>query len=213
MQWRMAISFSAGYFIAQIFVPIVFHYHGPAPAGRLGMTLAITGMLGLVGMSFIGVNLSRLGKLSASRSWTEFDAVFRRALVFSTVIYAAGAIFFTALSALFSTHPLAQRLLEPADIAILFAAGLANHFIGALATYLRAHKREPFAALSVIGALLTVALIWPAGAAYGAHGIALGSLAINVLYGLPTAMWLWSRSRRAWHGEGADNTGMGIPRG
>ena len=111
VQWRMAISFSAGYFIAQIFVPILFHYQGPAQAGRLGMTLAITSMLGLVGISWVSVNLSRLGKLSASRNWTEFDAVFRSSLIVSTAIYVAGAAAFTALALLFAAHPLAQRLL------------------------------------------------------------------------------------------------------
>ena len=41
MQWRLAISWASGYFIYPLFVPVLFHYWGPIPAGRMGMTLVI----------------------------------------------------------------------------------------------------------------------------------------------------------------------------
>src|SRR5581483_1177881 len=38
-QWRIAVSWISGFFMFQSFVPIVFYFQGPVPAGRIGTSL------------------------------------------------------------------------------------------------------------------------------------------------------------------------------
>ena len=41
MQWRIALSWVSGYFIFQLFTPVLFAYQGAVVAGQMGMSLSI----------------------------------------------------------------------------------------------------------------------------------------------------------------------------
>ena len=45
MQWRLALQGLVNYFMFSLFTPVMFHYHGPEVAGRMGMTLQIVGVV------------------------------------------------------------------------------------------------------------------------------------------------------------------------
>ena len=57
LQWRIAVSWVSGYFIFQLFTPLIFARQGPAEAGRLGITLAIFNALSIMGMSWVNAKV------------------------------------------------------------------------------------------------------------------------------------------------------------
>jgi uncharacterized membrane protein YhaH (DUF805 family) len=53
--------------------------------------------------------------------------------------------------------------------------------------------------LSVIGAVILAIGVINFGRLYGAKGISYYLLLVNLIYGLPSAWWMWSRMRKRWH--------------
>lgn len=61
LQWRIALSWMSGYFIFQLFSPMVFAHQGAVEAGRIGMTIAIFSAVSNIGMSWVNAKLPKLG--------------------------------------------------------------------------------------------------------------------------------------------------------
>jgi O-antigen/teichoic acid export membrane protein len=199
MQWRIAVSWVSGYFIFQLFTPILFYYHGPAQAGKMGMSLVIANMLNNFAQVWLQANTPAMARAVTCKDWSGFDAMFGRIFLQSTAVSWAGSLAALAGLWLLSAYPLAQRFLSLREMAYLLAAFALTHMIGALAHYLRMHKQEPFMWLSVVGAILVASAIWYFGQRYGTTGVVISLFAINLVYGLPSALWLWLRLRRTWH--------------
>ena len=71
MQWRLALGGIVGYFMYSLFTPIVFHYHGPVAAGKMGMTWQIVGALGPLAMAWIDTKTPIWGMLIAKNRYSE----------------------------------------------------------------------------------------------------------------------------------------------
>jgi len=199
MQWRIAVSWISGYIIFQLFTPILFYYQGPAAAGKMGMSLIIANMMVTFAQVWLQTNTPRMAQAVARKDWNELDAVFGRVFWQSTAVVCAGSVLILLGLWGIERFPLSQRFLPLEDMALLLAAFALTHVVGAFAHYLRVHKQEPFMPLSVVGALLVGASMWFFGKTYGSHGMTLSLLVINLLYGLPSALWLWIHLRSKWH--------------
>jgi len=199
MQWRIAVSWISGYFIFQLFTPVLFFYHGPAEAGKMGMSIAIATILTSVGFVWLQANSPTLTKLAATESWTDFDRTFFEIFVQSSVFVLIGGITIVTCLSLFHGMPILERVLPMNEMIMLLIAFASSHMVGGLAYYLRLHKREPFMVLSVIGAIILTVCIIYFGRLYGARGMVITLLSVNLFYGLPTAIWLWAKLRREWH--------------
>lgn len=199
MQWRIAVSWASGYIIFQLFTPILFYYQGPAEAGRMGMSLIIANMINTFAQAWLQVNTPRMAQIAARKEWAELDRIFMRIFWQSTLVVGLGGVSVIAVLWGLSYLSIGQRFLSVEDMAFLFAAFSLSHMIGAFAHYLRVHKQEPFMLLSVIGAILVGSALWFFGRAYGSNGMVISLLIINLVYGLPSALWLWLYLRRKWH--------------
>ncbi|MDP1573501.1 MAG: hypothetical protein Q8L78_01005 [Coxiellaceae bacterium] len=199
MQWRIAISWISGYFINQIFVPILFYYKNPIVAGQMGMSLAISTMLVFVGQAWISAKAPMLGKIVAKGDWAELDSTFYRLVKQSSAIVLLSCFGFISVVMVFQYFPIAHRLLPPFQLCFLVGSAFISHFINCIAQYLRSHKQEPFMILSVIGAILIANSAWFFGKYYSSEGIVIAVFLINLVYGLPSAIWLWRKKRKLWH--------------
>jgi O-antigen/teichoic acid export membrane protein len=200
MQWKIALSWVSGYFIFQLFTPVLFTFHGPVVAGQMGMTLSIwNGILGICS-TWMTVKAPVFGKLISLKSWQELDSEFNRTLKQSGIVTIL--ICMLALTGIFVlqlfTH-LGERLIPAPYVSFMFIALLAQVFIGSLAVYLRAHKREPFLLLSVFAALLQTLCVIVIGRSFSYQGITAGFAIINMLVVLPVAYTIWKRLRGEWH--------------
>jgi hypothetical protein len=93
----------------------------------------------------------------------------------------------------------AIRILPPLPSA-LFLLGMVLMQISAVqAIYLRAHKREPFAALSAVAALLVAGLSFYFGKLYGAVGVAASYCGVTLLFILPAGTAVLIKCRKLWH--------------
>ena len=204
-QWRIAVSWLCGYFIFQIFNPVLFAYQGAAVAGRMGMSLSIVSALSAVALSWMSTKAAPFGVMIAHRDFAGLDRVFFRALIQSTILLASGAI--TLLTAILLIEhrwqSLAHRVLAPSAIALLLATSILNHIVFAEAVYLRAHKKEPFLIQSILVGILTGSSTIIAGRLWGATGVTIGYFLTSGIFGVTLATSIFIARRREWHADPA----------
>ena len=64
-QWRIAVSWVCGFFITQLFNPVLFRYRGPVEAGRMGMSISICGTLTSLCVAWMNTKAPAFGRLIA----------------------------------------------------------------------------------------------------------------------------------------------------
>jgi O-antigen/teichoic acid export membrane protein len=200
MQWRMAVSSGASYFIFQLFNPILFHYHGSIVAGQMGMTLAAANAL--LGICFT-LQIAKspvLGKLIAVRNWKNLDRQFFRVLLQSATLAFIGAFAgWWIIWFLQKNYPVGQRFISASHSAILLGAVCVQIVNSAFGIYLRAHKKEPLMMVSVIASIIQGALTWFLGMRYSTLGVTSGYFLVSLLFLFPSVFLIWKRCRAEWH--------------
>jgi hypothetical protein len=200
-QWRIAVSWISGYFIFQLFNPVLFAYWGPVAAGQMGMSLSISSAIMAVGISWISTKSAPFGTLIARKQYAELDRLFFRALWQSWIVCLSGCLAALAVVTYFYARHLhfAQRLLNPWQFSLLLLTIVVNHIVFAEAIYLRAHKQEKFLAISVWSAILMVVSTYFLGRMYAATGMMAGYFVINLVVGLGCGTFTFIKYRKLWH--------------
>lgn len=200
-QWRIAVSWLCGYFIFQIFNPVLFAFQGPAVAGRMGMSLSIVSALGAVTLSWMSTKAAPFGMMIANREFERLDRLFFRTLIQSAVLLVAGAVIliFGVVWVQHVDPRIAQRVLSAPLIALLLATAILNHIVFSQALYLRAHKREPFLLQSILVGILTGTSTIIAGKLWGATGVTIGYFLTSGVFGVLFATAIFTNKRREWH--------------
>jgi len=200
LQWKFALSWLSGYLLYSLFTPVLFAFHGPELAGRMGMTAAAATAISSAAFAVMATKVPRLAILAAERDYPAMDALFRRATVSSVLVSASGAALFLSFLALARRLDLelASRFLPTLEASVFLSALVLQQVRFAMGSYLRAHKAEPFVALSVLEGLGAVPLLTLLGRDFGARGMILGFLAITTITLVP-AFHIFERCRRSWH--------------
>jgi len=201
-QWRIAISYLSGYFIFQLFTPVLFRFQGPVWAGRMGMSLNVASSIGGLALAWMSTKASPFGNLVARGEFAEMDRIFFRTLLQSTALLVVCASGFLVILWVgnHSFPNLAMRMLPPWSFALLLLTGALNHISFCWAFYLRAHKREPFLPLSVALATCVCITTILLGRLLGANAVVTGYFLCSAILGFPWAAYLFIRKRREWHG-------------
>lgn len=204
MQWRLGSAGVVNYLAFSLFTPVMFHYHGPAVAGRMGMTWALVSALAMTGWSWVQARSPRFGMLIAQKDYVALDVLFFRIAGVSTAMVSAGALLIGAGVYFLNVlgHPLALRLLPPFPTALFLLATVLMHISLCQSAYLRAHKQEPLLVLSLVASPTIAFLVWQWGMRYGPIGAAWGYLTVVALFVLPYGTFLWRRYRTLWHSSG-----------
>ena len=200
-QWRIAISFACGFFIFQLFNPILFRYWGPTEAGRMGMSLSLTYAIAAVAISWITTKAAPFGAMIARKQFDRLDDIFFRSLYQTTALALLGAAtVWTAVVVMNHYHiAFAHRILPPLPFALMLLSMVVGQIINSWALYLRAHKQEKFLFNSVLGAICLTLSTYFLGRRFGALGMTIGQLGIAVFIGLTTGYYTFSKWRRLWH--------------
>jgi O-antigen/teichoic acid export membrane protein len=199
-QWRIALSWLSGYFIFQLFNPVLFAYRGPVAAGQMGMSLSLVNALQAVAVSWVSTKAAPFGGLIAKRDFSQLDRLFfaaaRQAVgvcIVGALVVWLGCVYLNA-----GHYKFAQRLLGPSLLAVMLVSATLNIMVIAQAYYLRAHKEEKFLLNSVVGAIGVAISTILLGKRYGAAGMVIGYCALNVC-GLGWATQVFVKYRRIWH--------------
>lgn len=199
-QWKIAISWLSGYFIFQLFTPIIFAYRGPVEAGQLGLSISIANALIGIAIAWMNTKAPVFGSLVAKKEYSKLDYLFVLTLSRSLavmVILGSGLCIINYIAHVKNAQ-FANRILDPLPFLLLILATIFAYVTYAQATYLRAHKEEPFMLLSLISAALICILSVFLGEEYGSTGLMAVYAAIYSVVGVGCGSNIFFSKRREW---------------
>lgn len=197
-QWRTAVSWFCSYFTVQAFIPLLFSLRGPIEAGKMGMSLSITGYLWATVLPWTSTKATPFGSLVARHEFRELDRLFFRTLRQSIAVLAGiAALCMACMLELQCAFPaVAARMVAPWLFALLLATSLSVLTVQSLAIYLRAHKKEPFLWQSIFVASLTLGGIYFTVPRWGLLGATVTYFGSTGGIGLIFALAIFQRERR-----------------
>lgn len=206
-QWKIALSWISGYFIFQLFNPVLFATEGAIVAGQMGMTLAVLNAILMFTLSWINTKVPIFSNLIANRKYKELDLLFNKTLCQSTFLnIVALLIFFFGIFLLryfdlkLGNKYLGDRFLNYLPMIAMMIPIILNHIISAWATYLRCHKKEPLLYQSVvIGLLCSISTIF-LGNYLGVIGMTFGYLFVSII-GFFWTYYIFKSKQKQWHNE------------
>jgi hypothetical protein len=200
LQWRLAMSWVAGYFANWAITPIALKMFGGAVAGRLGLTWTLATGITTIASSVIQVKFTRFGHLVATRQFPELDRMVLRQGVISMVLAIAGSavVLFSDWLAIREGVRFADRLLPLGVIAIFMLGAIIQQCTLPLAYYLRAFKREPYMWLSIEISIVQAIAIIVLGRLFGVVGFALAYAGSALFLSVPGAYLIFYYRRREW---------------
>lgn len=197
LQWRVGLSWLAGYLLTQIYTPILFHYHGAQAAGQMGLSLTVANMLGLIAQSCIVRRVPDMGKYVANKDWERFDKVFKHGFNKSVLIYIVGCIFLSfVVISLNRVTNYAVRILPILPFIGLLAVVFISHINSALAVHLRSYKKEPLVLTSLISTLITIPIALYSASESSVTGVVFAILLVQIFFTLPVTIYYWFKFNR-----------------
>lgn len=203
LQWKISLSWISGYFIYQIFNPLIFIFEGSVAAGRMGMTLAVINGILLVSLSWINTRIPVFSNLIAKNEYSQLDKLFNRTVLQSTIISILGiCVFIIGFFYLQYFNIEYYRRFLPLPLIIILSLGyIINQVISSLAIYLRSHKKEPLLVYSVVSAILICSSTFFMGKYFGIDGIVDGFTIIIAIICLPWSLHIFFNKKKEWHSK------------
>lgn len=160
LQWKYAVSWIAGYFIFQFMTPMIYKNEGVVLAGQFGLTLSLIKSLSTISGSWLETKVPKMNMLVAYHNKNALDVMFwKNASIGFGVFIIISLIFLTSIYIINQYDFYADRFLSLYLSCLLILLEFSNIIIGYLAKYLRAHKSEPFYAISVLMGILYFGII------------------------------------------------------
>ena len=191
-QWRIAVSWISGYFIFQLFTPLVFAKFGAVEAGQIGITLAMYGALLIVGMSWINAKVPTMSAMVSRKDWKNLNTLFVTLTWQSMIFTLIGVIALIGMQIVLTNFGLkiSERVASLPVVCCIAVMTLSNCFVSAAAAYMRAHLEEPMMWVSVASGLATLAAA-VLGSQVSIFFMMLLCAGINVLIVLPWTIVLF----------------------
>ena len=198
---RYAVSWISGYFAQQIYSPLAFSNFGAASAGLVGYSLSIISAIYSVANVWNILAVPQYNMEVEKKEWKQMDLLLKRNLILSLSTYTLGILALFIVSFIpFFKHLIWAHLLSPYAIAMLAVNYFLSIIIYVLATYLRAHKEEPYMIVSVCSGSIGTVLTFVITHFLGVQFMFLGLLLANVI-SLPMSIYIWKMCKKKWHSE------------
>lgn len=204
-QWRIALSWVSGYFIFQLFNPVLFATEGAVVAGQMGMTLQALNAIQSLSLSWQNTKVPLYSKLIALKDYTSLDKIFNKTLNQMVCICTAlliacfGFIWLLRVTQFhLNDNVLADRFLGYFPMLLMAIPIFTQQYVGSWATYLRCHKKEPFLVNSVVGGVMCMASTLCLGNLYGLYGITIGYCVIQLILCF-WAYHIYVTKKAEWH--------------
>lgn len=151
--WRYALSWSSGYFIFQLFVPLSFQYYGTIEAGRIGFGISAWSAISSIANIWLVSKVPKINILISKKAWDDTVNLLKNIFIKSALTYTViGLLLLLCCFEFKEKIFLFERLPIEFIMFILFICNFLQLIINLLATYLRAHKKEPMVWCSVLQA-------------------------------------------------------------
>lgn len=205
-QWRIALSWISGYFIFQLFNPVLFATEGAVIAGQMGMTLSVLNAIQAFCFSWQNTKVPLYSQLIELQEYSNLDSVFSRTLRQMTTICTCLLIVLCFIILLIDNYNitlngniLGDRFLPFIPMVIMIIPAFVRQYISSWATYLRCHKREPFLASSIVTGILCCLSTLFLGKIFGLYGIVIGYCCITIFIEFPWTYFIFKNKKRVWH--------------
>lgn len=206
-QWRIALSWISGYFIFQLFNPVLFATEGAKVAGQMGMTMAALNGLQALSQSWINTKVPRMSGLIAQNEYATLDILFGKTmkqmlLVGTSMLF----MFVTIIGVLQSFNlkflgmDLGSRFLPLLPLVLMAWSVFTMLPVSCWATYLRCHKKEPLLLNSIVVGILCCLSTLIIGNLYGLMGMTI-SFALLRFISLTWIYSIYKQKKKEWHGE------------
>lgn len=199
-QWKIALSWISGYFIFQLFNPILFSTVGAKAAGQMGMSqAALNGIFG-ISNSWLSTKVPLFSGFIARREYDRLDNIFNTTLKQALVVLVVCILtLFIGLYVLkFYGWNIVSRFLDLEAFLILTAGSIILFITNALSTYLRCHKEEPFLLISICSGILNVILMYISSKYFGIIGMVI-SYNLVMIIGLIWGYYIFTNKKKIWH--------------
>lgn len=205
-QWRIALSWISGYFIFQLFNPVLFASEGPKVAGQMGITINALNALLAMAYSWINTKVPTMSGYIAQKDYKSLDILFFTTL--KQIVFVAAIAIMSFILVIFVLQHfniqifgsyIGGRFLPILPLAIFSFALFLQVPINSWAIYLRCHKQEPLLVNSVIGGVLSCISVLFLGKYFGLYGLILGFLTIQITVGFTWVNLVFNRKRKEWH--------------
>lgn len=160
-QWKIALSWISGYFIFQLFNPVLFATEGAIVAGQMGMTLQALNGIQALSICWITTKIPLFSGLIAQKDYKLLDTIFNKTLKQSLSINGGFLILMLIFiwiirywHIMIGNLDLGNRFLPYTPMIFMMVSLFINQFTNSWATYLRCHKQEPFLINSIVGGIL-----------------------------------------------------------
>jgi O-antigen/teichoic acid export membrane protein len=204
-QWKIALSWISGYFIFQLFNPVLFATEGAVVAGQMGMTLAALHGIQSLSMSWMTTKVPLYSGLIAQKNYIQLDTTFNRTLKQSTFINGNALLMMLLIIYLIrffhieiNGMRLGNRFLDYAPMLLMMIPLFINQFVFSWATYLRCHKQEPFLVNSIVMGILCCLSTVLLGQYLGALGITGGYCFLTFTTSF-WGYWIFKTKKHEWH--------------
>jgi O-antigen/teichoic acid export membrane protein len=200
-QWRIALSWISGFFIFQLFTPVLFASEGAIVAGQMGMTLTALNGIIAISMSWINTKVPLFATLVAKRDFDSLDEIFNKTLKQSKIVLGLILVSFIIVICLLQYFiiPIGDRFLSFIPLVLLSVVTFLNHIIFAYAAYLRSHKQEPLVLQSIFMAFFASVSTILFGNLYGVLGVSIGYCVITIFAGFIWVQRIFKRKKTEWH--------------
>lgn len=201
LQWKIALSWVSGYFIFQLFNPVLFAFVGPIAAGKMGMTLTVLNAIFSFTLSWTTTKIPMWSMFIANKDYFKLDLSFKKVLKYSTLvcIYAVITSIVVLIGLDLLEISLSDRFLPVWLSAILFITIPINNIVNVWATYLRCHKKEPFLIQAIsIGLICALSTILNAKY-FGTTGVVISYTIVILFINLPLSYFIFKSKRREYH--------------
>jgi O-antigen/teichoic acid export membrane protein len=201
MQWKIGVSWISGYFMYQLFNPIIFASEGAAVAGQMGVTLAVLNGILTMSLSWVNTKVSLFSTLIVKKQFEKLDNVFNSTIRQAGLANLILLSFFVLSVSVMKKHEIeiGNRFLPIFPTFLLALTTLINLYISSVGIYLRCHKEEPLLIFSLVMAVLTAMSTIYLGVNYGVFGISLGYSALTVFVSYIWVSIIFKRKKLLWH--------------
>ena len=207
-QWKISLSWVSGYFLFQLFNPVLFATEGAVVAGQMGMSLQVLNGISGLAMNWINTKIPVFSFHIERKEYVELDNLFFKTLRQESFVCLSLLIVFIFLVCMINQLGiyvgdtlLSERFLPIVPLILMSIPVYCNQFTFSYATYLRCHKQEPFLINSIVMGLLGASLTVILGHVCGLYGITAGYCVLTTLVSLPWAIYIFRSKRKQWHGN------------
>lgn len=204
-QWKIALSWISGYFIFQLFNPVLFATEGAVVAGQMGMTMAALNGIQSMSLSWISTKIPLFSGLIAQKNFNQLDTIFNKTLKQSVfingcllIIMLIGIYVIRYFDIVIKGIELGNRFLPYIPMILMMITMIINQFVYAWATYLRCHKQEPFLMNSIVSGILCCLSTILLGKYFGVIGITSGYCFIIFILSF-WGYWIFKTKKKEWH--------------